>query len=199
MSDDDTLGGVHLPGPSGQHLYEPLDLPLDYEGFYLGHQEFFHAYAEIHLGTRETAENVVHDVFLEILNTWTQLLKESDLEQLTLAVLHRQVCERLTSEGRNPSFLVDGPIAQALREIHSTLETIPSTTGLYEAIADLPTRQFKVIVLRHLLGYKTGQIARFMSINERTVDYHGRKGRERLRIQLGLPADPPKGKKEKDQ
>ncbi|MFI5809315.1 sigma-70 family RNA polymerase sigma factor [Streptomyces sp. NPDC051561] len=198
MSDDDVLGNTGpQPGPGAQHVYEPLDLPLDFEGFYLGHQEFFHAYAEIHLGSRPAAEEVVHDVSQEILDGWQQLLTEGDLEQLTLAVLHRHVSRRLEKEGRNPSFLINGPIAQALKGIRTTLEITEGSTGLYEAILALPSRQYKVIVLRHLLGYRTAQIARFMSLDERTVDYHGRKGKERLRIQLGLP-EAPRAKKEED-
>lgn len=55
---------------------------------------------------------------------------------------------------------------------------------------DLPTRQFTVIVLRHMLGYTTKQIAHYMGLDPRTVDYHGRKAKERLRVQLGLPTTP---------
>ncbi len=47
-----------------------------------------------------------------------------------------------------------------------------STTGLYEAIAELPNRQFEVIVLRYLLGYPTTRVAWFMGIDERTVGHH---------------------------
>ncbi|WP_234338007.1 sigma factor-like helix-turn-helix DNA-binding protein [Streptomyces sp. NRRL WC-3725] len=51
---------------------------------------------------------------------------------------------------------------------------------MYEAILQLPTRQFTVIVPRHLLGHPTKRIARNMGLDTRTVDYHGRKGKERL-------------------
>jgi hypothetical protein len=39
----------------------PLSPTLDCEGFYLGHQEFFHAFAEVHLGSRCAAEEAVHE------------------------------------------------------------------------------------------------------------------------------------------
>ncbi|MFE4856633.1 sigma-70 family RNA polymerase sigma factor [Streptomyces sp. NPDC056670] len=196
MSDEGVLGDA-LPLGTGSEVpvRAALDLPLDFEGFYLGHQEFFHAYAEIHLGARRAAEDVVHQVFLEILASWDELLQESDLEQLTLAVLHRHVYGRLQGEGRSPAFVINGPIAQNLRAVRKELEITDSSNGLYEAIAELPVRQFNVIVLRHLLGYKTSQIARFMGLDVRTVDYHARKGRERLRIRLGLPAPESKSRK----
>lgn len=170
----------------------PPDLPLDFEGFYLGHQEFFHDFAEIHLGGRRVAEEVVHQVFLQILGGWDALLQQGDLEQQTLAVLHRGVTQRLQEDDRPPAFLIAGPIAKNLEAVRNQLEINGAAGGLYEAILDLPTRPFTVIVLRHLLGYPTKRIARYMGLDTRTVDYHGRKGKERLRIQLGLPA--PAGK-----
>ncbi|MDX2631810.1 sigma-70 family RNA polymerase sigma factor [Streptomyces scabiei] len=182
-------------GGHGQPVQAPPELPLDFEAFYLGHQEFFHDFAEIHLGSRRVAEQVVHQVFLEILGGWYDLLQQGDLEQQTLAVLHRGVTRQLEEDGRPPAFLINGPIAQNLEAVRSQMEISSSTGGLYEAILELPARQFTVIVLRYLLGYKTKQIARYMGLDTRTVDYHGRKGKERLRIRLGLPAAPSKNKK----
>lgn len=182
-------------GGRSQPVQDPPDLPLDFEAFYLGHQEFFHDFAEIHLGSRRVAEEVVHQVFLEILGGWDELLQQGDLEQQTLAVLHHGVTRRLNEDGRPPAFLINGPIAKNLQAVRNQLEIASSTNGLYEAILELPTRQFTVIVLRHLLGYPTKRIARFMGLDTRTVDYHGRKGKERLRIRLGLPPAPGKTKK----
>ena len=189
------------PQDSGhnQPVQTPLDLPLDFEAFYLGHQEFFHDFAEIHLGHRRTAEQVVHQVFLEILTGWEELLQQGDLEQQTLAVLHRGVTRRLEADGRPPAFTINGPIAHNPQAVRSQLELNSSAGGLYEAILELPTRQFTVIVLRHLLGYPTKRIARYMGLDPRTVDYHGRKGKERLRIRLNLPAQSGKPKKEAGQ
>ncbi|MEU9413062.1 sigma-70 family RNA polymerase sigma factor [Streptomyces sp. NPDC048281] len=175
-------------GGHGQPVQAPPDLPLDFEGFYLGHQEFFHDFAEIHLGSRRVAEDVVHLVFLEILGSWHQLLQQVDLEQQTLAVLHRGVTRRLQADGRPPAFLINGPIAKNLEAVRNELEISSSANGVYEAILELPPRQFTVIVLRHLLGYPTKRIARYMGLDTRTVDYHGRKGKERLRVRLDLPA-----------
>ncbi|WP_329028373.1 sigma-70 family RNA polymerase sigma factor [Streptomyces sp. NBC_00690] len=177
-------------GGHPQPVDAALPLPLDYEAFYLTHQEFFHTFAELHLGTRTAAEETVHRVFLEILAGWDGLLREGDLEQRTLAVLHRQVTARLERDGRDPAFVINGPITQALRAIRNELEIAEGSHGLYEAITQLPTRQFHVIVMRHLMGYPTSRIARFMGLDERTVDYHGRKGKERLRVHLKLPGAP---------
>ncbi|WNZ06411.1 sigma-70 family RNA polymerase sigma factor [Streptomyces sp. NBC_00487] len=195
MGNGDVTDVSPQDGGHSQLVQAPPDLPLDFEAFYLGHQEFFHDFAEIHLGSRRVAEQVVHQVFLAILGGWEDLLQQGDLEQQTLAVLHRCVTRRLKEDGRPPAFLINAPIARNLEAVRSQLEIASSTNGLYEAILQLPTRQFTVIALRHLLGYPTKQIARYMGLDTRTVDYHGRKGKERLRIQLRLPASPNKSKK----
>lgn len=89
-------------------------------------------------------------------------------------------------------FVINGPIAQALDKALATardkLQKMESASGLYEAIAELPDRQFEVIVLRYVLGYPTAKVAWYIGIDERTVGHHLRRAKERLRIKLGLPA-----------
>ncbi|MFI6685574.1 sigma-70 family RNA polymerase sigma factor [Streptomyces sp. NPDC050485] len=179
VSDEGVLGDV-TPQSTGHDVpvLAPLDLPLDFEGFYLGHQEFFHAYAEIHLGARRAAEDVVHQVFP---GDPGRLGRTPAGKRTGMAHAGRPAPPRLRTApggGTQPAFVINGPIAQNLRAVRNELELTDSANGLYEAIAELPVRQFNVIVLRHLLGYKTSQIARFMGLDVRTVDYHGRNDRD---------------------
>ncbi|MFJ9714237.1 RNA polymerase sigma factor [Streptomyces sp. NPDC101234] len=194
MSHDDAPEDASAADQSSglsQSMFLPLDLPLDFEAFYLGHQEPFHAYAEVHFGTREVAEDVIHEVFLQIHAGWTELLSSGSLEQGAWAIMRRAVHDRLEREGRAPAFVINGPIAQALScalaTVRDKLQKMESTSGLYEAISELPNRQFEVIVLRYVLGYPTAKVAWYVGIDERTVGHHLRRGKERLRIKLGLP------------
>ncbi|MEU1403169.1 sigma-70 family RNA polymerase sigma factor [Streptomyces sp. NPDC005728] len=205
MSYDDALEGPppHAQGAGlSQSLYLPLDLPLDFEAFYLGHQEVFHAYAEVHFGTREASEEVIHEVFLQIHAGWTELLSAGNLEQGAWAIVRRAVHDRLDLEGRAPAFVINGPIAQAMNKALATardkLQKMESSSGLYEAIAELPNRQFEVIVLRYILGYPTSKVAWYVGIDERTVGHHLRRGKERLRIKLGLPDERKKPKQRRE-
>lgn len=87
MSED--LPGQAAAAPdSSQPVGALAHLPLDYEAFYLGHQEAFHDYAEISLGHRATAEEAVHRGFLEILGNWEALLADGNLEQQAWAIMH---------------------------------------------------------------------------------------------------------------
>ncbi len=200
MSYDDTAAGTspEYGNRLSQSMFVPLDLPLDFEAFYLGHQEAFHAYAEVHFGTWEAAEEVIHEVFLEIHAGWPQLLSGGNLEQGAWAIVRRVVHNRLDREGRGPAFVINGPIAQALDRALLTardkLQKMESSSGLYEAIAELPDRQFEVIVLRYVLGYPTAKVAWYIGIDDRTVGHHLRRAKERLRLKLGLPETPRKSK-----
>ncbi|MEV5982879.1 sigma-70 family RNA polymerase sigma factor [Streptomyces sp. NPDC052114] len=187
--------GIPTQGTSRSPAATATGLPIDFEGFYLAQQEFFHAFAELHLGHRSAAELVVHDVFLEIVATWEDLLTEADIEQRAMSVLSRHVSGLLAREQRPPAFVINGPISRNLAAIRAEMELAPSNAGLYEAMLKLPTRQYNAVVLRYVLNYPVTRIARYMGLDPRTVDYHIRKGRDRLRVLLDLPADGDRRKK----
>lgn len=140
----------------------PLPLPLEFEAHYLTNQEAFHEYAEFILRTSDRAEKAVHRAFLEILRHWNTLLAEPDLQEQTWQILRRVVISELVG---------------GLRE---DLLARSDEGPLYAALAKLPSRQFDVIVLRHIGGYDTKHIAWYMGLTPSTVTHHLRKAQERL-------------------
>ncbi|MEV7683261.1 sigma factor-like helix-turn-helix DNA-binding protein [Streptomyces sp. NPDC088341] len=178
--------GVHEDASSqeGPLTRPALNLPLDFEAFYLGHQEPFHDYAEVQVGNRPAAEEVIHRAFLEILGGWNDLLRAGNLEQQAWAIVRKAVDDELVKDDREPAFVLSGPIAQALRRTRDTLLTAESPTVLYEAIAELPPRQFEVIVLRYVLKHPVHRVARFVGLSEPAVEYYIRKAKDRLRLRL---------------
>ncbi|WP_253194957.1 sigma-70 family RNA polymerase sigma factor [Streptomyces sp. MP131-18] len=165
----------------------PLDLPLEAEAFYLTHQEMYHAYAQAQLGDRRSAEEAVHMAFVEIIDHWDELLRERNLGRCAWAIVRRTVSEQLERQRRPAAFILNGAVQQALRATRDQFRVMHSSMGLYAAMAELPPRQFDVIVLRYVLGYSTRRIAWFMDLHERTVDHHVRRAKEHLRVCLGLP------------
>ncbi|MEU7649974.1 hypothetical protein [Streptomyces huasconensis] len=101
---------------------------------------------------------------MEILATWDELLTEADLEQRAMAVLSRHVRERQEAEKRPPAFVINAPISRNLAAIRAEMELAPSNAGLYEAMLELPTRQYNVMVLRYVLNYPVARIARYMGL-----------------------------------
>ncbi|WP_199784997.1 sigma-70 family RNA polymerase sigma factor [Streptomyces sp. Tu6071] len=135
-------------------LEEPSSLEdYDFEAFYLSQQEFFHAYAELQLGTRAAAEELVHETFLKIQDSWEQIATEGKAEQQALLLLHAEVKWRLHIEGRDPSFVRNGPVRQHnLAAIREQLELHDSPRGLYAAIAALNDRQFDAVLVLWLIA-----------------------------------------------
>ncbi|WP_069816422.1 RNA polymerase sigma factor [Streptomyces sp. TP-A0874] len=139
-----------------------LPLPLEFEAHYLAHQEEFHNYALFLLGSNEAAEQAVHRAALETLHHWDALLAEDNLQQQIWAILRRVV------------------ISQALIDFRENLALLDGDLGLFTALGSLPPRQFDAIVMRYVLGHDTKRISWYMGVTASTVDYHCRKGRERL-------------------
>ncbi|MFL4909536.1 sigma factor-like helix-turn-helix DNA-binding protein [Streptomyces sp. MMS24-I2-30] len=54
------------------------------------------------------------------------------------------------------------------------------------ALCALPSRQFDVTVLRYLWGCPTDDTAWYLGVTASTVDYHGRKAKDRL--ERAMPA-----------
>ncbi|MGW5353389.1 RNA polymerase sigma factor [Streptomyces sp. NPDC004031] len=193
---DDVPDRAAPASDSGQAALGALaPLELDFQAFYLVHQEIFHSYAEVNLGFPGQAREAVHEAFREILSGWNALLQEGEIEQQAWGILRRTVARYLEAGNRPTALLVNGPIERAkaasaiLRSARERLALMDGSRGLYVAIADLPPRQFDVVVLRFVVGYPASRIAWLLGIDERTVDYHIRKGKERLRVQLGLPSE----------
>ncbi|MEU3355327.1 sigma-70 family RNA polymerase sigma factor [Streptomyces sp. NPDC037389] len=175
---------------TGRFENDPFDLPLDFQAFYLNSQEFFHSYAAELLGSRRDAEEAVHEAFCLIHTEWNDLLGSRSFEEETWSILRMITMRWLRAKGTRPAFLAKGAFTQTMDATRDQLTVLEESIGLYSAIAQLPDRQFDVIVLRYVLGYPTRKIAWLLGLDERTADYHARKGKEHLRRQLHLPESP---------
>ncbi|MBD2835130.1 sigma-70 family RNA polymerase sigma factor [[Kitasatospora] papulosa] len=140
-----------------------LPLPLEFEALFVFNQAAFHDLALAVLGTNDAAERAVHRGFLEILNLWDKLKAESeDLQQEVWAIMRRTV------------------ISEELLSLRKQMAALDSGSGLYEALGNLPPRQFDVMVLRYIGGHSTKRIGWYMGVTASTVDYHCRQARKRL-------------------
>ncbi|MEV4937360.1 sigma-70 region 4 domain-containing protein [Streptomyces zaomyceticus] len=93
----------------------------------------------------------------------------------------------LPGRSRDPVDPVNGPVGQSLRALGGELEFVPRPLGLYEAISELPVRQYTVIVMRFPTGCSTEQVARYMHIGGCTVNHHSRRSRRCVLATSGTP------------
>ncbi|MER5259845.1 sigma-70 family RNA polymerase sigma factor [Streptomyces sp. NPDC002855] len=166
--------------PADVEREQAVALPLTFQAFYLMNVEAYTQYARLHL-REEPALEAVHGTFLTILREWEAFLGHSEPAAGAWKVLRRSVAERTGIAPR------DRVVAQVMRDARATLEGMTSDLGLFSAIAELPERQFDVIVLRYVLGYGTAQISELLGVSSATTRSCARLAKGRLARRLSLP------------
>jgi RNA polymerase sigma-70 factor (ECF subfamily) len=129
---------------------------------------------------RHAAEDIVQEAFLSALRA----LARFDRRRPFAPWLHRIVVNRA----------IDWSRARALRrevgEATEPGESNPSTShaaysdDVVTALAALPADQRAVVVLRHVLGYTPGEIAKLLGYPRGTVNSRLRRGLDRLAAEL---------------
>jgi len=163
-------------------------LPAAFEAFvelyYVPHL----AYADAQLGSQEQAEDVVDETFAIIALNWAQVLsREEQPEAVAWALLRENVTARLEQFGRDTSLVAQCAFTAALRSSREQFAALEGSVGLYRAIAALPDRQFDVIVLRYVLGYKCDAAAKMLGVEPASVRSVTRQARRHLAAELGIP------------
>ncbi|GAA0589217.1 sigma-70 family RNA polymerase sigma factor [Streptomyces crystallinus] len=154
-------------------------LPPAFEAFFAMNVSRYAAYARLHL--REAmAETAVMATFEAILGDWLLFLQQPHPSAWAWQILRRHV----TEQARRVS--PQQVLRQAMRDARVSLGGMDSELGLYDAIAQLPERQFDVIVLRFVLGYSTDQVAHVMGLSPGTVRSHQRMAQRYLAARIGV-------------
>jgi RNA polymerase sigma-70 factor (ECF subfamily) len=131
------------------------------------------AYLVVH--DAAAAEDIAQDAFLAAVDA----LDRFDRRRPFSPWLHRIVVNRALDWARREALrhTVDRP--------ESVFEPLPPPEGiggeLMAALQELPAEQRAVIVLRHLLEYTPGEIARMLNLPRGTVNSRLRRGLDRLR------------------
>ncbi|MEV6758189.1 sigma factor-like helix-turn-helix DNA-binding protein [Streptomyces sp. NPDC051214] len=160
---------------------QALTLPLDFQAFYKMNVEAYIQYARLHLRD-DLAQEAVHNTFLALWREWAVFLGHPEPAAGAWKVLRRCVAEQT---GRATSSHV---VAQVMRDARATLGGMTSDLGLFSAIAELPVRQFDVIVLRYVLGYNIAKISELLGVSLTTTRSQERLAKGRLARKLDLPA-----------
>jgi RNA polymerase sigma-70 factor (sigma-E family) len=122
--------------------------------------------AQVMLGDRSAAEDVVHDAFFGLCRRWDYLTDARKAPAyLRSAVLNgcRSVLRR---QARTPKVAVPSPDALSA---DAPLLASEDRRALMVALRRLPDRQREVLVLRYYLELSDAEIARAMTIAESTV------------------------------
>ena len=142
---------------------------------YSAHWRRAHRAAYLVVHDAAAAEDIAQDAFLAAVDA----LDRFDRRRPFAPWLHRIVVNRAIDWARREALrrqVDDDPEAQAGAEASGALDE-----ELMETLAALPAEQRAVIVLRYLLDYTPGEIARMLELPRGTVNSRLRRGLDRLR------------------
>ncbi|MFJ6574185.1 RNA polymerase sigma factor [Streptomyces sp. NPDC091292] len=147
-------------------------------------------WAEAHLGSRADAEEAVDSAFEQLAIDWVHVLRQPVPEAYAWRVVKNRTIDAARGRSRRPS-VVDVATFET-RALHWAVDPIgelEESLSIYQAINQLPERQFDVIVLRYCLGYDTSETADVMGITVAGVRSTARYAKRRLKQSLGLDED----------
>jgi RNA polymerase sigma-70 factor (ECF subfamily) len=151
------------------------------------HEVSWVRFAHLSTGSAEAAEAVVDETVLQLAESWEHALSRENVERYAMNLL-KTVIMRWVGEHRGESRFVD--TAAFLRAVeHSSrrrFAVLSESLGLYSAIAELPERQYMVIVLRYVLGYTDRRVAVLLGITPGTVRSTAHTAKRRLARSLNL-------------
>ncbi|MFE9445902.1 RNA polymerase sigma factor [Streptomyces sp. NPDC006602] len=142
-------------------------LPTTFVAFYSRQHKAYLRYAHVQLDSREGAEQVVEDVFVQLART--HVLQQPNVDAYAWAALKEEVVRRLEIQGRTLALVETAAFAAVRHASRSRFTVLESKLGLYTAIARLPERQYDVILLCFVLGHPMRRVAELMGISYGTV------------------------------
>ncbi len=187
------LDGHHrAPGPPG---HPSRRLPVTFDAFHEYHHKLWLRYAHTQVGTRAAAQSVVEDACADLLEHWDHALEQDSVPQFAWTLLKEHLRKWLDSRGLQPVLVGTAAFHAAIRkllvhEMRDEFAVLESELGLYQAIAELPDRQYDVIVVRYVLGHEVEEVAHYLGITAATVRSHVRHAKRRLTRELNLPELP---------
>jgi RNA polymerase sigma factor (sigma-70 family) len=128
------------------------------------------------LGSRAAAQDVVHDVFAELLRRWDDVAEPG-------AYVQRAVVNRCRDVQRRAA------VARRHRDRFRPEDVPAIDAPLYDALATLPFKQRAAVVLRYYLGLSEAEIAAHLGSAPGSVGPWIRRGLDRLADQLRLPPE----------
>lgn len=146
----------------------------DLEALFHAHWPTAHRAAYLVVHDAALAEDVAQEAFLAAIRN----LDRFDRRRPFGPWLHRIVVNRAIDAARARALRRESELVEGSA---SAEDRSPPDSSVLRALAALPPEQRAVIVLRHLLGYPPGEIARLLDLPRGTVNSRLRRGLDAMR------------------
>jgi RNA polymerase sigma-70 factor (ECF subfamily) len=149
------------------------------EELYRRHWPAAHRAAYLIVQDAAAAEDIAQEAFIAAL----RVLDRFDRRRPFAPWLHRIVANRAIDWARARTARREVTADEA--SVGGREDREPRAHGVLEALAALPPEHRAVVVLRHLLGYTPGQVAKLLDVPRGTVNSRLRRALDRLADELG--------------
>jgi RNA polymerase sigma-70 factor (ECF subfamily) len=149
----------------------------DLEALFHAHWPAAHRAAYLVIHDAALAEDVAQEAFLAAIRN----LDRFDRRRPFGPWLHRIVVNRAIDTARARTLRREFELVEGAG---SAADPEPPDSSVLRALGELPPEQRAVIVLRHLLGYTPGEIARLLDLPRGTVNSRLRRGLDAMRESL---------------
>ena len=158
-----------------------IDADTALERLYAGHYTGLVRLGVLLLRDQPLAEDVVQDAFVELHRRWARVdpdrapayLRQTVVNRSRSALRHRAVVDRHRHEPPPHGAPADAALLTGERRV-----------AVLDALADLPTRQREVVVLRYYLDLSEAEIATTLGISRGAVKSHASRAAAALRARL---------------
>jgi len=154
------------------------DAPLEFEAFFLEHQEALLRAMWLVTRNRHEAEEVVQDAFLRLLERWARVRGAERAE----GYLYRTAMNVYRSRFRRAAVAVRKTVGWLPPD--DQMAEVEARDAVVRALAPLPARQRAAVVLVDVLGLSSEQAGEALGISAVTVRVLAARGRARLREAL---------------
>ncbi|MGH3416956.1 MAG: RNA polymerase sigma factor, partial [Actinocrinis sp.] len=151
------------------------------------HQLVWLKFAHLNVGSQAVAEQIIDEVTEQLEATWVQVLTEDSVERYALNLVKTAIVRWQSEHASTADFVPNAAFLRAMRAGRADFERLEESLGLYSAIAQLPERQYMVIVLRFVIGCSDRRTALLLGISVNTVRSHIHYARKRLAKLLNRP------------
>lgn len=159
--------------------------PLEFKVFHSHYRSVYVRWAELYLGSRVEAEDIVDAAMLELLEQWSEFLEQPQ----PAAYAWWLVRNRVQDAGRKRSrlqMMTDVIFTTAARYKETDpIGALEDSMALWQAIDSLPERQHEVVLLHFILGFTNRETAGVLGVTETTVRSSLRDARRRLALAIG--------------
>ncbi|GAA0274251.1 hypothetical protein GCM10010302_09860 [Streptomyces polychromogenes] len=167
----------------------PLPSPSGFEDFFTGNYDRFHRFASMRGLDHHSAEDVVHQVFLEVLRRWDQVSSADQPMAYAYAILKMRIVDSHRERSRRAAReLAMSDIPEPSVPATESTQAIAHREVLNDALVSLPERQRETVLLYYVMGYSGREVAELLGVSEATVSGHLLRARRSLARILRLPA-----------